>query len=110
MDVPDFVPREPHHILLKIGNRYYVMDDDSWKPKRNRQELEREGFCTEYVYDILDHGHWLTYRSLWTYDLRHDLIHHSITPGMIFEDKCIYCEAAEHGIISSKPKNTRCLQ
>jgi len=99
MDVPDFEPREPHHILFKKSGLDYVMDDESWKPKRNRQELMREGWLSQSAHDILDHLHWFTYCSLWHYNLGGGLPPRSmLTPAKIFEDKCIYCEAAEHEI------------
>jgi len=98
MDVPDFVPRESHHILLKRGQQYDVMDDESWKQKRNMQELKRESLRPGYEWDILDHGHWLSYGDLGWYDARRAWVNREITPAIIFEDKCIYCEAAEHEI------------
>jgi len=100
MDVPDFVPRESHHILLKRGDHHFVIDDESWKTKRNRQEMEGEGWRTGSApaHDILDHGHWLTRSTFWDYNVGHDFHNRCIRSGRIFEDKCIYCEAAEHGI------------
>jgi len=65
-----------------MGAIYHVMDDESWKQKRNTQ----------------DHVHWLTYCKLWDYNRGQGLKSQSLSPGMIFEDKCIYCEAAEHEI------------
>jgi len=98
MDVPDFVPRESHHILFRKGDTYYVIDDESWKAKRNRLEFEREGLLPHWAQDILDHGHLLDYRPLCAYNSGYVLQYVMMRHGRIFEDKCIYCEAAEHGI------------
>jgi len=90
MDVPHFVPRELQHILLK-GDEYHVIDDESWKPKY----ADRQFHFARY---ILDHDHWITNCSLSSYNLGHGLSLLYLRRGIIFEDKCIYCEAAEHEI------------
>jgi len=98
MEVPDFVPRDSHHILIIRKNQYGVMDDESWKPKRNSKELDREWMNPQSAYDILNHEHWLNFSELWFYNRGERLAPRYLRAAIIFDDKCIYCEADEHQI------------